>query len=53
MIASIVNNTAYSVVVPTFAIIIGSIWAAIVIALHVYLFAKTKSVHGHETRSTH
>jgi hypothetical protein len=53
MTTGIIDNSAYSVVVPTFAIIIGAIWAAVVVVLTVYLFAKTKSAHGHEPRSTH
>gem|GEM_PF-4643853 len=53
MTTGIIDNNAYSVVVPTFAVIIGAIWAAIVIVLTFYLFAKTKSAHGHESRSTH
>lgn len=42
MIASIVNSSAYAVVVPSWAIAIASVWAVIVIAAHLYAFVSVK-----------
>ena len=42
---SIVNTSAYTVVIPRFAIIVWSVWLAIVIALHIVVLVSSKRKH--------
>ena len=51
MIATVLNNDAYRIVWPSWAIVIGCIWALIVIAVMTYAFVakprSTKAAHDH------
>lgn len=42
-----IDTSAYTVVFPKFAIIVLSIWLAIVIGIHIFVFANIKKQHTH------
>ena len=44
-----IDTSAYTVVFPKFAIIVLSIWLAIVIGVHIYVFVSFKRKHNQPT----